>query len=81
MRVRLTRKFSDSINGVDLSHRHVGEVIDLPRHDAELLIAEGWALPADKSASAIGSREQVTTRAAPTPPASHLRSAASSRAL
>jgi hypothetical protein len=44
MRVRLTRKFADCIDGVDLSHRAVGEVIDLPLGDAILLIAEEWAV-------------------------------------
>ena len=46
MRIRLTRKLSQLLNGVDLSGQSVGDVIDLPLHDAELLLAEGWALPA-----------------------------------
>jgi hypothetical protein len=46
MRIRLTRKLSQSLNGVDISRQSVGDVIDLPRRDAELLLAEGWALPA-----------------------------------
>jgi hypothetical protein len=46
MRIRLTRKLSQSLNGVDLSRQSVGDWIDLPRRDAELLVAEGWALPA-----------------------------------
>jgi len=29
-----------------LARRCVGDLIDLPQHDADLLIAEGWALPA-----------------------------------
>jgi hypothetical protein len=41
--VRLTRKFADLIDGVDLSSVDVGDRIDLSRHDAEVLIAEGWA--------------------------------------
>ncbi|CEF48786.1 unnamed protein product [uncultured bacterium] len=45
MLVRLTRKFSEAIDGVDLSGRAVGDRLDLPQHDAELLIAEGWATP------------------------------------
>ena len=31
------------IDGVNLSHAHVGDRLDLPQHDAEMLIAEGWA--------------------------------------
>ena len=59
MRVQLTRKFSESIDGVNLSRHHVGDVIDVPRHDAELLIAEGWALPADDGAPAAVARQQA----------------------
>jgi len=46
MRVRLIRKLAEKLNGVDVSRRRVGDVIDLPRRDAELLVAEGWAHPA-----------------------------------
>jgi len=45
MRVRLTRKLAEAIDGVDLSGHSVGETFDLPRRDARLLIAEGWAQP------------------------------------
>jgi hypothetical protein len=47
MKIQLTRKLADSIDGVDLSHKKVGKVINVGRHDAQLLIAEGWGLPAD----------------------------------
>jgi hypothetical protein len=43
MQVRLTRKLADCIDGVDLRSHQVGEILDLPLHDAHLLIAEGWA--------------------------------------
>jgi len=43
MKVRLIRKFADLIDGIDLSGAKAGEVLDLPAHDANLLIAEGWA--------------------------------------
>jgi hypothetical protein len=42
--VRLTRKYAEMIDGVNLSHAHVGDRLDLPAHDAEMLIAEGWAV-------------------------------------
>ena len=45
MRIRLTRKLARQLNGVDLAHLEVGDVIDLPRRDAQVLIAEGWARP------------------------------------
>lgn len=45
MRVRLTRKFANSLNGIDLRKARVGEVIELAASQAEMLIAEGWAEP------------------------------------
>ena len=39
----MTRKYADFIDGVDLSNAHVGDRLDLSPHDAEVLIAEGWA--------------------------------------
>jgi hypothetical protein len=47
MRVRLTRRLAERIDDVDLSDRRVGDLIDMSAHDAELLIAEGWATPAN----------------------------------
>jgi CheY-like chemotaxis protein len=41
--VRLVRKLATFIDGIDLSHRSVGDVIDMPEHEARTLIAEGWA--------------------------------------
>jgi hypothetical protein len=43
--VRLTRKYAEAIDGVDLSGRNVGDRLDLPLRDARMLIAEGWAAP------------------------------------
>ena len=43
LRVRLTRKYAEVIDGVNLTEAHVGDQLDLPQHDAEVLIAEGWA--------------------------------------
>ena len=45
-KVRLTRKFAQIINGIDLSRARAGEDIELTTRDAQLLIAEGWATPA-----------------------------------
>jgi hypothetical protein len=41
--VRLTRKYADMIDGVDLTDAKVGDELDLPQHDADVLVAEGWA--------------------------------------
>jgi hypothetical protein len=43
MKIRLTRKFADLINGIDLSKAHTGETLDLSPRDAQMLMAEGWA--------------------------------------
>lgn len=41
--VRLTRKYANMIDGVNLTGAHVGDRLELSPHDAEMLIAEGWA--------------------------------------
>jgi hypothetical protein len=43
MKIRLTRKFADQINGIDLSKAHAGETLDLSEREARMLMAEGWA--------------------------------------
>lgn len=44
MRVRITRKFAEFIDGVDLSSKRVGDVIEVSARDAKLLLAENWAV-------------------------------------
>ncbi len=43
MRIRLVRKFANILNGVDLSHLSVGDVVEMAPHHAAMLVAEGWA--------------------------------------
>lgn len=43
--VRLTRKYANVLDGVNLSGHDVGDRLTLPSRDAQLLIAEGWADP------------------------------------
>jgi hypothetical protein len=43
--VRLTHKYADRIDGVNLSGHHVGERLCVALGEARLLIAEGWAEP------------------------------------
>jgi hypothetical protein len=42
MKVRLTRKLAQRINGIDLSTHQVGDMIDLPLEQARLIVVEGW---------------------------------------
>lgn len=46
MKVKLTRKLANLINGVDLSQAHTGDMLELSEKEAMTLIAEGWAAPA-----------------------------------
>jgi len=43
MKVRLTKKLAERIDGVDLSEYHVGEVLELSPRESRVLIAEEWA--------------------------------------
>lgn len=44
MWVRLTRRLADCIDGVNLSAHQVGDVFEVTRQEAELLVAEAWAV-------------------------------------
>lgn len=44
MRVVLTRKLADCVDGVELTGWRVGDVLDLPDQEASLLLAERWAI-------------------------------------
>jgi hypothetical protein len=54
IRVRLTRKLAECIDGVDLSDRRVGEIIDVSPAEARLLLAEQWAELAEPQPSEAG---------------------------
>ena len=56
MRVRLIKKFAQMIDGIDLRAVDAGDVFDLERSEARLLIVEGWAVPEDRP----GRREQLS---------------------
>jgi len=53
IRVRLVRKLADYLDGIDLSAYNEGDLLDLPRREAELLIAEGWAIAWSESSNAL----------------------------
>jgi hypothetical protein len=44
MKIRLTRKLANWLDGVDVTNHAVGDVLDLPVEEARLLIAEQWAV-------------------------------------
>ena len=54
MKVRLTRKLSEMVDGIDLSRAREGDMLDLPPRDALTLIAEGWALFVPNEAKGAG---------------------------
>lgn len=57
MRVRLIKKFAEKIDGVDLSGRSVGDLLNLKPRDARLLIAEQWAIPGGDSNSQLSVKD------------------------
>src|SRR4051812_23585854 len=44
MHIQLVRKLANHLDGIDVSSYQQGDVLDLPRREAELLIAERWAV-------------------------------------
>ena len=52
MRIQLTRKLADKVNGVDLSKRSVGDIFELPQRAAQILLDEGWAALIDRRGAA-----------------------------
>src|SRR5262245_65590624 len=45
MRIQLVRKLADHLDGIDVTAYREGDVFELSVREAELLIAEGWAVP------------------------------------
>jgi hypothetical protein len=60
MKIRLTRKLADYLDGIDVSQLREGDVVALPRREAELLIAEKWAAPLGRSSA--NERRAISTR-------------------
>ena len=65
MQVRLTRKFAEILNGLDLRPFNVGEVIDLDDQPAVMLLMEGWALRVDNGPSTADDRRPRQPRRKP----------------
>ncbi len=63
MRVLLRRKLAECIDGVDLSGRKTGDVFDLPLVDAQLLIAEQWAIAERRACDPSDRRREYRSHA------------------
>ena len=64
MRVRIVRKLADRVDGIDLAHCGVGDLLDLTEPEARTMVAEQWAVPARRSSDlAPSSTQQSSTDA------------------
>lgn len=61
--VRLTHKFAQLLNGIDVSRVREGEEMKLSRREAFLLVAEGWAEPLDTVKRVNGNGKGLATAA------------------
>ena len=57
MKLRLLRKLADEIDGIDLRGHAPGDILDLPRSAAHLLIAENWAV-AERRKEQTGTKQR-----------------------
>jgi len=67
MQIQLVRKLANHLDGIDVSAYRQGDVLDLPRRQAELLIAERWAIayygPAAREVRNLSAAPQLATAA------------------
>jgi hypothetical protein len=67
MQIQLVRKLANHLDGIDVSAYRQGDVFDLPRREAELLIAERWAIayyaPAARELRDVSATPQLATAA------------------
>jgi hypothetical protein len=61
VKVRLTRKLADAIDGINLRQCQVGDIVDLPPREACLLLAEAWAVP-EQGSSAQSAHTDLTDK-------------------
>lgn len=63
MKVVLTRKLAESMDGIDVARHQVGDVLDLTPAEARLLVAEEWAIPdrrRERGSPPAGERRRTT---------------------
>jgi len=67
MQIQLVRKLANHLDGIDVTACRQGDVIDLPRREAELLIAEQWAVayygPASREVRNLSATPQLAIAA------------------
>jgi hypothetical protein len=56
MRIRLTRKLANLLNGVDLTHCRVGNILDVHPSVGQMLVAEEWAEPVEQKRDTAADR-------------------------
>ena len=56
IRIQLTRKLANCLDGINVSGCAVGDVLDLPERSAAMLIAEGWAMAVQAGALPLAAR-------------------------
>lgn len=44
MKVRLTKKYAEAIDGIDLRGHEPGDLLDLSPREAKMIVAEEWAI-------------------------------------
>lgn len=68
MKVRLTKRLADFLDGVDLTGLSVGDVVELPPREARILIKEEWGIRVDPETRPVRRRTvQELTEAADRP--------------
>jgi hypothetical protein len=53
VKLRLTKRFADAIDGISLARCRVGDVIDFPPDEARVLLASEWAVIAEPQMSEV----------------------------
>ena len=56
----LIRKLARALNGIDLSACNEGDILEMSNQDAQLLLAEGWAVPVVEERPAAHDRSPRT---------------------
>jgi hypothetical protein len=59
MKLRLTKRFADAMDGISLAGCRIGDVIDFPPDEARVLLASEWAVIAEPHTSEVVRREHL----------------------